>query len=540
MLRPEQNTSLRLQQKMAPQLIQSLRLLQMSAPDLALEVKQQLELNPLLEEVIELREEGEEEWLEREEGIKEEEELPADMEEVDRDALLGDQFDAGAYNSERTEYDPNWEADREPQENRITAMPPLLEQLHEQLSLSDLESEERAIAEYIIGNLDERGYVGWPVTEIAEKLQVEVAAVKKVLFAMQTPDRSLADWAPADRAIAKYIRRRLDAGWPLAALAAELGVNARVVEKVLRVIQTFDPPGIGACDLRECLMIQLSQRDDPLSALALQVVRDHLEALTRRRLRHITRALGISDEKLKEVLQVIERLQPHPSLSASSDYSKLLTLDTEVEYITPDLVIEQIGGEWVVALADGSMPSLKINAAYQQFLNNDHDASTDALDDYIAKNLNDARWFINAIHQRRTTMLKVGNYLLQAQLPFFEQGPSRLRPLVLQDVADAVGMHVSTISRVSNGKYMQTPHGVFELKYFFDNKLITDEGEDVSVRSVKEKISQFVAAEDKARPLSDQQIVDELSKDGLKIARRTIAKYRGQLKIPAQRYRKEL
>ena len=540
MLRPENTTSLRLQQKMAPQLIQSLRLLQMSAPDLALEVKQQLELNPLLEEVVELREEGEEEWREREEGIKEEEELPADMEEVDRDALLGDQFDAGAYNSERTEYDPNWEADREPQENRITAMPPLLEQLYEQLSLSDLGPEERAIAEYIIGNLDERGYVGWPVTEIAEKLQVEVAAVKKVLFAMQTPDRSLADWAPADRAIAKYIRRRLDAGWPLAALAAELGVNARVVEKVLRVIQTFDPPGIGARDLRECLMIQLSQRDDPLSALALQVVRDYLEALTRRRLQHITRALGISDEKLKEVLQVIERLQPHPSLSASSDYSKLLMLDTEVEYITPDLVIEQIGGEWVVALADGSIPSLKINSAYQQFLNNDHDASTDALDDYIAKNLNDARWFINAIHQRRTTMLKVGNYLLQAQLPFFEQGPSRLRPLVLQDVADAVGMHVSTISRVSNGKYMQTPHGVFELKYFFDNKLITDEGEDVSVRSVKEQISQFVAAEDKARPLSDQQIVEELSKGGLKIARRTVAKYRGQLKIPAQRYRKEL
>ena len=540
MLRPEHNTSLRLQQKMAPQLIQSLRLLQMSALDLVQEVKQQLELNPLLEEVVELREEEEEELREREEeGIKEEEELPDDVEAVDWDVLLDDQFDTGAYNSERTEYDPNWEIDREPQENRITAMPPLLEQLYEQLSLSDLGPDDRAIAEYLLGSLDDRSYVGWPLAQIAEDLDVEVAAVEKVLYAVQTFDPTLSDLGPDDRAIAQYLLGKLKVGWPLAAIAEDLDVEVAVVEKVLRVIQSFDPPGIGARDLRECLMIQLSQRTDPLSALALQVVRDHLEDLTRRRLRHITRALGISNEKLKEVLQVIERLQPHPGQAASSDYNKLLTLDTEVAYITPDLVIEQVGEEWVAALADESMPSLKVNAEYQQLLSNVSGNSKDALDDYVVKNLNDARWLINAIHQRRTTMLKVANYLLQAQLPFFEEGPSRLRPLVLQDVADAVEMHVSTISRVSNGKYVQTPHGVFELKYFFDNKLITDEGEDVSVRSVKEKISQLVTDEDKARPLSDQQIVDELSKDGLKIARRTIAKYRGQLKIPAQRYRKE-
>ena len=541
MLRPEHNTSLRLQQKMAPQLIQSLRLLQMSALDLVQEVKQQLELNPLLEEVVELREEEEEELREREEeGIKEEEELPDDVEAVDWDALLDDQFDTGAYNSERTEYDPNWEIDREPQENRITAMPPLLEQLYEQLSLSDLGPDDRAIAEYLLGSLDDRSYVGWPLAQISEDLDVEVAAVERVLYAVQTFDPTLSDLGPDDRAIAQYLLGKLKVGWPLAAIAEDLHVEVAVVEKVLRVIQSFDPPGIGARDLRECLMIQLSQRTDPLSALALQVVRDHLEDLTRRRLRHITRALGISNEKLKEVLQVIERLQPHPGQAASSDYNKLLTLDTEVAYITPDLVIEQVGEEWVAALADESMPSLKVNAEYQQLLSNVSGNSKDDLDDYVVKNLNDARWLINAIHQRRTTMLKVANYLLQAQLPFFEEGPSRLRPLVLQDVADAVEMHVSTISRVSNGKYVQTPHGVFELKYFFDNKLITNEGEDVSVRSVKEKISQLVTDEDKARPLSDQQIVDELSKDGLKIARRTIAKYRGQLKIPAQRYRKEL
>lgn len=488
MFRAEPNNSLRLQQKLAPQLIQSLRVLQMSTFDLVQEVKQQVELNPLLEEDFDIREEWDEERREQEEGIEAEEELPEDPEEVHWDAVLNDQFDAGAYNTERTEYDPNWEANREPQANRITAMPPLLEPLYEQVLFSDLGPEERVIAEYILGNIDERGYVGCSAAEIA----------------------------------------------------AGLGIEAAAVQKVLRVIQTFDPPGVGARDLRECLMIQLGRRADPLSKLAQRVVRDHLEDLARRRLRRITRALGISDEKLKEVAQVIEQLQPQPNLSASSDPNKLLALDTEVSYITPDLIVQKIGAEWVASLADGSVPSVKINAAYRHLLNNSRGDIKDAADDYVAKNLDDARWFINAIDQRRITMLKVANYLLQAQLPFFEEGPTRLRPMVLQDLADAIGMHVSTISRVSNGKYMQTPHGVFELKYFFDNKLNTDEGEAVSVRSVKEKISQLVAAEDKVQPLSDQQLVEELNKGGLKIARRTVAKYRDQLKIPAQRYRRAL
>lgn len=488
MIRNEPSNRLRLQQKLAPQLIQSLRLLQMSTFDLAQEVKQQIELNPLLKEVGELREEWDEELREREEGLEPEEELPEDPEEVYWDAMLTDQFDAGAYNSERTEYDPNWEANREPQANRITAMPPLLEPLYEQVLFSDLGPEERDIAEYILGNMDERGFVGCSPAEMAADLAIEVAAVRKVL----------------------------------------------------RVIQTFEPPGVGARDVRECLMIQLGRGADPLSRLALRVVRDHLDDLARRRMRRITRALGISDEKLKEVLQVIEQLQPHPNLSASSDYDKLLTLATEASYITPDLIIKKVGNEWVASLADESVPSIKVNSAYQHLLNNSLSSNRDETDDYIAKNLDDARWLISAIHQRRTTMLKVADYLLRVQLPFFEEGPARLRPMVLQDLADAIGMHVSTISRVSNGKYVQTPHGVFELKYFFDNKLNTDEGEAVSVRSVKEKISQLVAAEDKVQPLTDQQLVEELNKGGLKIARRTVAKYRDQLKIPSQRYRREL
>ncbi|MEE3259105.1 MAG: RNA polymerase factor sigma-54 [Candidatus Latescibacterota bacterium] len=487
MLRISQNLSL--QQKMAPQLIQSLQLLQMSTLELELEIKQQLELNPLLEESMEQLEDQEEEQPEKEEeGIKEEEELPQDVEEVDWDKLLDDQFDTGSYNSERTEYDPNWEVDRESQENRITTIPPLVAQLYEQLSLSDLEPEDREIAEYIIGNLDDRGYVGCPLEE----------------------------------------------------LAADLDLEVEEVEKVLRVIQTFDPPGVGARDLRECLMIQLVLHEDALSELALQVVRNHMEDLTRRRLTRITRALGISNEVLKEVLGVIELLQPNPGSPSSSDYNGLLTLDTEVSYITPDLIVEQVGEEWIVSLADGSMPSLKINSTYTKLLKNSRSNGKEDVKGYVSKKLNDARWLINAIQQRRTTMLKVANYLVHAQMPFFEEGPAHLKPMVLQDVADAVEMHVSTISRVSNGKYMQTPHGVFELKYFFDSKVSTNEGEDVSARSVKEKISRMISDEIKSKPLSDQEIADRLSAAGLKIARRTVAKYRDQLEISSQRYRKEL
>ena len=486
MLRIAQNLSL--QQKMAPQLIQSLQLLQMSTLELELEIKQQLELNPLLEETMEQREEVEEP-AEEVEALKEEEELPQESEEVDWDALLDDQFDTGSYNSERTEYDPNWEVDREPQENRITAIPPLVEQLHEQLALGDLSIELREIGEYIIGNLDDRGYLGCSVEEIAGDLDVDV----------------------------------------------------EVVERVLRTIQTFEPPGIAARDLRESLMIQLALSDLPLAELALEIVRDHMEDLTRRRLTRITRALGISNDLLKDALEVIENLQPYPGSPSSSDYNGLLTLDTEVSYITPDLIVEKEGEEWVVALADGTLPALRINPEYADLLKEPKPKKgPDEVKTYVSKKLNDARWLINAIHQRRTTMLKVANYLVRAQMDFFEHGSSHLRPMVLQDVADAVEMHVSTISRVSNGKYMQTPHGVFELKYFFDSRVSTDDGEDVSARSVKDKIARMVADEDKAKPLSDQEIADRLGEDGLKIARRTIAKYRDQLKIPSQRYRKEL
>ncbi len=494
MLRISQNLSL--QQKMAPQLIQSLQLLQMSTLELELKIKQEMELNPLLEEGAEVEEEGETPPEEQDnaspEGdaiLREEAEVPEPKEEaVNWDGILDDISDHGSYNSEQAEYDPDWDSDREPRENRITTVPPLIEQLHEQLAMSALALQDREIGEFIIGNIDEHGYLNCSAEDIAESLEVEVAEV----------------------------------------------------EAVLAVIHTFDPPGIGARDLRECLLIQLRLVDDPGSDLALTVVGDFMEDLTKRRFSRITRALGIGDDELKEVLKLIETLQPHPGSVSVSDYADLLTIDTEVTYVTPDLIVEKIGDEWVVSLADGTLPGLRINTTYQDLLKGSRSKGKEEVQQYVSKKLNDARWLINAIHQRRATMLKVGNYIVRKQIDFFERGSSHLKPMVLQDVADAVEMHVSTISRVSNGKYMQTPHGVFELKYFFDSKVSTDAGEDVSARSVKEKISTLIAEEDKSKPLSDQEIADILGKDGLQIARRTVAKYRDQLGLNSQRYRKSL
>ena len=475
---------------MAPQLIQSLQLLQMSTLELELKIKEQMELNPMLEEDLRLEEEEQEDPLDPgPDDLKEEKEVP-EPEEVNWDALLEDQAQQGSYNSEQAEYDPSWDEDREPRENRITTVRPLIEQLYEQLAVSDLEGADRELGEFVIGNINEQGYLSCSAEEIADYM----------------------------------------------------GVELEQVERVLAVIQTFEPPGVGARDLRECLIIQLQQQAASCRDLALEVVRHHMDDLTKRRFSRITRALGITDEDLKEVMHLIEGLQPYPGSATGSEYpnAKLVTLDTEVSYITPDLIVEKVGEEWVVSLTEGNLPSLRINASYEGLLKDSRRNGKEEVRDYVSKKLSDARWLINAIYQRRTTMLKVGNYLVRKQIGFFERGSGHLKPMVLQDVADAVGMHVSTISRVSNGKYMQTPHGVFELKYFFDSRVSTDSGEDASARSVKERISRLIADEAKAKPLSDQEIADLLAEDGFQIARRTVAKYRDQLGINSQRYRKAL
>ena len=335
MLRLSQNMSL--QQRMAPQLIQSLQLLQMSTLELELEIKQQMEINPLLEESMEMEEleddvepepepdevETPEQEVALEEKELKQEEVPEPTDEVDWDALLDDQLDQNSYNNEiGTEFDPNWEQDREPQENRITTMPPLSELLHEQLLISQLQGEDIDIADFIIGNIDDRGFLDCSTEEIVEAIEVPVAEV----------------------------------------------------DRVLAVIQTFEPPGVGARDLSECLLIQLRQKEGQENfydlELAIKVVGSHMEDLTKRRYSRITRALGIDNDDLRGAMGLIEELHPNPGALVGDEFSSsnLLTLDTSVNYITPDLIVEKSGEDWIVSLTDGNLPSLRINASYAQLL----------------------------------------------------------------------------------------------------------------------------------------------------------------------------
>lgn len=494
MIRLAQTASL--QQKMAPQLIQSLRLLQMPTLELEQVIQQELETNPLLE----LNEEQEDAQDEETEDSEEKEEAPAEEsdepeasaeeetqdEELDFDEadLDKDQFDEADWNeflnesgyvSTKEEFDPNVEE----WDNQGASQISLEDTLKEQLLLSELDEAGQQIGEFLIGNIDEDGFLILGTDEVADIL----------------------------------------------------GVEEEEVERVLEVIHTFEPSGVGARDLRECLMIQLREQGED-GCLAMLVVQDYLDDWIGRRYSRISRALSISKEELSDIQEVIATLNPKPGFTPEPRVNFNL--------VVPDLEVTKVGDDFVVSLTDRNAPSLRVSPIYRTLLSQSEKSGTDAKK-FVVERLNSARWFISAIHQRRTTMLRVMRCIVQNQREFFDHGLGHLRPMVLQEVADKVGMHVSTISRVSNGKYVQTPHGVFELKYFFDGGLSTDEGEDVSAKTVKEMIGKLIEEEDTQNPLSDQKIADILKKqEGTNIARRTVAKYRTQLGINPARYRKSI
>ena len=497
MIRLAQTASL--QQKMAPQLIQSLRLLQMPTLELQKLIQQELEINPLLElneeeetqdeeteeqETVEDTAESEEVEASGEEEASAEEDAPDEELDFDEADLDKEQFDEEDWNeflnesgyvSTKEEFDPNVEE----WDNHGASQASLEDTLKEQLLLSELNEADQQIGEFIIGNIDEDGFLIAATGDIADILGVEVEDV----------------------------------------------------ERVVAVIHTFEPSGVGARDLRECLMIQLREQGEE-GCLAMLVIRDHLDDWIGRRYSQVCRALNIGKEDLSHVQDVIATLNPKPGFTPEPRVNFNL--------VVPDLEVTKVGEDFVVSLTDRNAPSLRISPIYRTLLSQSEKSGTDAKK-FVVERLNSARWFISALHPRRTTMLRVMRCIVQNQRNFFDHGPGHLRPMVLQEVADKVGMHVSTISRVSNGKYVQTPHGVFELKYFFDGGLSTDEGADVSAKTVKEKISKMIADEDAQNPLSDQKIADILKKEqGTNIARRTVAKYRDQLGINAARYRKSI
>jgi RNA polymerase sigma-54 factor len=301
------------------------------------------------------------------------------------------------------------------------------------------------------------------------------------------------------------------------------------VEKMLRVIQELDPPGVGARDLRECLLLQF-QEADLEDTLAYRIIRDYFEQLINHRWSEISKELAITPRDVQAAADEVAKLDPKPGLKYSS---------TPDNYITPDLVVEKISGEYLVFLNDTSLPRLKLSRAYREIAR-DKNKFQGENKEFISNKLNSANWMIQAIEQRRQTMLKVMNFIVDRQREFFERGVQYLRPLTLREVAEVINMHESTVSRVTNEKYVQSPRGVLPLKFFFSSGLSTTSGEDVSARGIKARIEKLVADEEPKQPLTDQAIVNILKDEGIQIARRTVAKYRDQLGILSARMRKRV
>ena len=298
---------------------------------------------------------------------------------------------------------------------------------------------------------------------------------------------------------------------------------------MLKIIQDLDPPGVGARDLRECLLLQLraaGHRD----SMAYRLVEESFEDLISHRWSELSKRFGISAQEVQNAADEIAKLDPKPGLRYSA---------AGENYIIPDLVVDKIDQAYHIFLNDGNLPRLKLSRAYQEIARDKKKFDTESKD-FIASKLNSANWMIQAIEQRRQTMLKVMHYIVDRQRDFFERGVQALRPLTLREVAEAVGMHESTVSRVTNEKFVQTPRGVLPLKFFFSSGLATSDGDDVSARGIKDQIQKLVSGEDTKNPLTDQAIVEILQQTGVQIARRTVAKYRDQLGVLPARMRKRV
>jgi RNA polymerase sigma-54 factor len=471
------NLSMRPALIMTPRLQQALKLLQVPTLELQQILKQEIMQNPLLEEVDELTEN---EDLAREDSPEEAANQEAE-ESTEEDAVDWSEYmQDGAFDRA---YIPQSETSVEFLEKIPITRTTLAESLLEQLHYLKLPENTLVIAEFLVGSLDDNGFLATPLEDVAEVT-----------------------------------------GEPLAEC-----------EKVLVLIQALEPVGVGARNLRECLLIQLDARGEK-DTLSWRLIHDQFDNLVNRRFPEIARQLKCSVEDVQAAADVIATLNPRPGLQVSSEDPK---------YVVPDLIVERVDDDYVVLLNDRHVPRLRISSAYEGVLRekkkkSDGKPEENKTREYIKGKLNSARWLIQTIEQRRRTMIKVMNCIIREQREFFEKGISCLRPLTLQQVAKQIDMHESTVSRVCSGKYVQTPRGVFELKFFFSSGLETENGEDVSARTAKDTIKTLIDEEDKKEPLSDQRIAELLHKQGLRIARRTVAKYREQLRILPARFRRRV
>jgi RNA polymerase sigma-54 factor len=458
---------------LTPSLQQAIKLLPMSTLELRDLLTQEMVENPMLEEVpIEDAQVAEAQTTEDKPEAKPEAQKTDTWDDADYQYFFGEYLDDG-YRPKA----PQEVRELPPIENTLSTSSSLSDHLLWQLSLQTDDSELRDIGEAIIGNLNDDGYLVASLDELA----------------------AMGPW-PLDQ-----------------------------VELSLRMIQGFDPVGVAARDLQECMMLQL--RHLGLEGTpAERIVTDHLRALQNHQIPEISRKLGLSIEELKEHVEIIRHLDPKPGLRFNP---------TPSQYVTPDVFVEKIDDEYVVFLNEDGLPQMRISPTYRRLLDKDgnHGEETRA---YVRDKFNAARWLIKSVQQRQNTIYKVARSIVNFQREFLDQGIEHLRPLVLRDVANDIGMHESTVSRVVTNKYMHTPQGVFEMKYFFHSGISSSYGESVSSVTIKQRIKKIIESEDAKKPLSDSKIVSILQREGLVLARRTIAKYREELKIPTSNQRKVL
>ncbi|MDC6892570.1 RNA polymerase factor sigma-54 [Escherichia coli] len=475
----KQGLQLRLSQQLAmtPQLQQAIRLLQLSTLELQQELQQALESNPLLEQIdtheeIDTRETQDSETLDTADAL-EQKEMP---EELPLDASWDTIYTAGTPSGTSDDY-----IDDELPVYQGETTQTLQDYLMWQVELTPFSDTDRAIATSIVDAVDETGYLTVPLEDILESIGDE-----------------------------------------------EIDIDE--VEAVLKRIQRFDPVGVAAKDLRDCLLIQLSQFDKttPWLEEARLIISDHLDLLANHDFRTLMRVTRLKEDVLKEAVNLIQSLDPRPGQSIQTG---------EPEYVIPDVLVRKHNGHWTVELNSDSIPRLQINQHYASMCNN---ARNDGDSQFIRSNLQDAKWLIKSLESRNDTLLRVSRCIVEQQQAFFEQGEEYMKPMVLADIAQAVEMHESTISRVTTQKYLHSPRGIFELKYFFSSHVNTEGGGEASSTAIRALVKKLIAAENPAKPLSDSKLTSLLSEQGIMVARRTVAKYRESLSIPPSNQRKQL
>ena len=494
----EMRQELKLSQQlvMTPQLQQAIRLLQLSRMELAELVHEEMLENPILDDEMDLENErspdldpvGSDEQVAQQladQGNSTETPIEGSMvdgvaqTEIKGDASAVSEIDWENYldSYQAGPSMPGFRGDGEEMpslEATLTRPPSLHDHLAWQLKMTDLSPEKLEVGMTILGNIDADGYIKDP---------------------------------------------------PIEELAADLGVDPVMCEEVLEKIQTFDPTGVGARSLAECMLIQCvaaGQDDD----LCVKMIRSHLGNLEKKNYQAIARDLKAPLEEVYEAAKVIMDFDPRPGRQYSSD---------DPHYVTPDVYIHKVGDKYFVVPNDDGLPKLKISGFYKNAM-----GSGAASKDYVQDKLRSAQWLIRSIQQRQRTIIKVAESILKFQREFFDKGIAHLKPLILRDVAEDIGMHESTVSRVTTSKYVHTPQGIFELKFFFNSGISRTNGEDLASQAVKSKIKELVDGEDVKRPHSDQKIVELLKKGGIDIARRTVAKYRAQLGILSSSKRKQV